>query len=278
MAIQGGPFELLGKDGCILRGRHDLAPGGARAHCVIVHGLGEHQARYERLTEWLNHRGVGVTRYDQRGHGKSDGPRGGLHGDDDLSQDLCAVLGMLAGQGVGRPLLLGHSLGGLVVASVLTRQAHLVGAVVLSSPALALWLNPFQRLLLASVPRVVPNLRVDNALKVERISHDPDVVAAYRKDPLVHRKAAARLVAWMVREQAAVLAAARGIQVPMLLMEAEDDQLVNPAGSRAFAAAAPATWLTHRPIGGAWHEIFNEASPWRDHALRNLSEWLDRIV
>jgi alpha-beta hydrolase superfamily lysophospholipase len=143
---------------------------------------------------------------------------------------------------------------------------------------LALWLNPFQRLLLASVPRVVPNLRVDNALKVERISHDPDVVAAYRKDPLVHRKAAARLVAWMAREQSAVLAAAPGIQVPVLLMEAEDDQLVNPFGSRAFAAAAPSAWLTHRPIGGAWHEIFNEASPWRDHALRNLSEWLDRIV
>ena len=43
---------------------------------VVVHGLGEHGERYRHLAEWFTPLGATVYAMDQRGHGKSGGPRG----------------------------------------------------------------------------------------------------------------------------------------------------------------------------------------------------------
>jgi alpha-beta hydrolase superfamily lysophospholipase len=276
------PFELKRPDGCVLRGfdyaAHAEKSGTPRGRFVIVHGLGEHQGRYLNVIEFLLAHGFNVTTYDVRGHGSSDGPRGGLPQDDALVQDLRAQIARVTETDGVKPYVLGHSLGGLTVASLITRSPELVRAAVLSSPALALWLNPFQKLLVATLPKITPNLRVDNGLKIDGLSHDLAVVATYKKDPLVHRKAAARLVAWMVREQAYVYAQAAQLAVPTLLMWAENDQLVHPHGSQMVAAAANHTMLTARQIGGAFHEIFNEGPPFKAHAFRNFDEWLAKSL
>ena len=68
-----------------------------------------------------------------------------------------------------------------------------VDALVLSSPALDPGLNLVQRLMLAVLPKLMPNLRVGNGVKPQFVSHDPAVVAAYRADPLVHDRISGRL-------------------------------------------------------------------------------------
>ncbi|MGZ8494054.1 MAG: serine aminopeptidase domain-containing protein, partial [Gemmatirosa sp.] len=45
---------------------------------LLVHGLGEHTGRYERLAQRLNAWGFLVRGYDQYGHGQSEGGRGAL--------------------------------------------------------------------------------------------------------------------------------------------------------------------------------------------------------
>ena len=67
----------------------------------------------------------------------------------------------------------------------------------MSSPALDPGLNPFQKLLLAVLPRLAPDLRVGNGLNADYISHDPAVVAAYKADPLVHDRISARLAVFI---------------------------------------------------------------------------------
>ena len=64
----------------------------------------------------LNAWGWSVLGYDQRGHGRSDGPRGGLGADDDLLHDLAAVIDAVRAALPGPLVLLGHSMGGLVAA------------------------------------------------------------------------------------------------------------------------------------------------------------------
>ena len=49
----------------------------------------------------------------------------------------------------------------------------------------------------------------------------------------------------------------------------------NPAGSRAFAAAAPAQVLSSQCFESLYHEIFNEAEPGRSQVLAALRAWLD---
>jgi alpha-beta hydrolase superfamily lysophospholipase len=233
--------------------------------------------RYAALAQALNSWGYAVRAYDQYGHGASQGPRGGLPTATKLLDDLALLVDHTrATVAAGRPLLLlGHSMGGLVAARFVALQRRPVDALVLSSPALDPGLNPVQKLLVAVLPSLFPNLRVGNGLDARLISHDPAVVAAYQSDPLVHDRIAARLARFIAEDSAAVLAATPGWVLPTLLLYAGADKLVNPAGSRAFAAAAPAQVLSSQCFEPLYHEIFNEAEPGRSQVLAALRAWLD---
>ena len=70
------PERLRTRDGLQLHLRH--WPARAARSVLIVHGLGEHIGRYEHVAAQLHADGWQVFGYDQRGHGRSEGPRGGL--------------------------------------------------------------------------------------------------------------------------------------------------------------------------------------------------------
>lgn len=250
-------------------------PAQARRGAVLlVHGLGEHAGRYEALAQRLNAWGFAVRGYDHYGHGDSSGPRGGLTSTLRLLDDLADLVDVTRARlRPGEPLvLLGHSMGGLVAASFVARRVRPVDALVLSSPALAIFLNPLQKLLLATLPRLAPNLRVSNRLKPEYLSHDAAVIAAHRTDQRCHDLISARLARFIADTGPATLARAAHWTTPTLLMWGEDDRIVNPAGSRAFAAAAPATVVRAQGFAGLYHEIFNETNA--EPVFATLRQWL----
>jgi alpha-beta hydrolase superfamily lysophospholipase len=146
-------------------------------------------------------------------------------------------------------------------------------ALVLSSPALAVNMNAFQRGLLAFGERFAPGLPAGNGLSPEWLSRDAEVVAAYRADPLVHDRITPRLVRFIIEAGLAAQAQAPNWQVPTLLMWGGADRCVPPAGSTRFAAAAPPLRVTAKPWPALFHEIFNE--PERAQVLQHLTDWLD---
>lgn len=245
-----------------------------RATVLVVHGLGEHGHRYDRFARRLNGWGFAVRSYDQYGHGDSGGVRGGLPQAARLIDDLGDIVESTRSRQPGVPLvLLGHSMGGLVAASAVLRGAVPVDALVLSSPALATRLNALQKMLMAVVPRIAPNLAVGNGLDPSYLSHDAAVVAAYRADPRVHDRITGRLAAFIQEEGARVRAAAPHWALPTLLLYAGDDRLVDPAGSREFAERAPSDVVTTQCFPGLWHEILNERESEPVYAA--LRQWLD---
>jgi len=252
------------------------APGRARAVVVVVHGLGEHAGRYHGLAECLHEWGFAVWAHDHYGHGESSGPRGGLPSELRLVDDLALVVDDARRENPGLPVvLLGHSLGGLVVASLIARGVRHVNAAVLSSPGLDPGLNGFQKLLLAVLPRIAPDLRVGNGLDDNYLSHDPAVVQAYRDDPLTHDRIGGRLARFLAYEGEAVQQRAANWPVPTLLLYAGDDRLVRPAASRAFAAsAAPSGKVEAQCFDTLYHEIFNELEA--DPVFEALQRWLNR--
>jgi alpha-beta hydrolase superfamily lysophospholipase len=253
-----------------------LPPGVVlRGVVILVHGLGEHAGRYERLAGLLNEWCFAVRGYDQYGHGESSGGRGRLPSATRLLDDLADVIESTRQRiGAGVPLIvLGHSLGGLVAASVAALSPKAMQGLVLSSPAFDAGLNQVQKLLLSALPRFAPNLGLSNGLDPDFLSHDEEVVAAYRADPLVHDRISPRLGSFIAESGPEVIARAADWRVPTLLMYAGADQLVDPRGSRAFAAAAPPQLVTSCCFDGLFHEIFNEADPQPVFAL--LQQWLD---
>ncbi len=254
-----------------------LTKAPVRGVVLIVHGLGEHAWRYDPVAKRLNDWGFAVRAYDQYGHGESMGQRGALPSNDRLLQDLAEVVDeSRARMHASTPLIiLGHSMGGLVAARFAALQLRTMEGLVLSSPALDAGLNGLQKLLLAVLPKLAPNLRLGNGLDPNHLSHDADVVARYKADPLVHDRISARLGAFIAETGPVVIADAPRWSVPTLLLYAGADKLVNPAGSRAFASAAPASVVTSRCFETLYHEIFNEATPEAMQVYSQLEAWLD---
>lgn len=242
---------------------------------VLVHGLGEHAGRYGEVAAHLHQWGFAVRAYDHQGHGQSEGPRGDLLRPGSLQADLCRVIDDTRQRPalVDTPLiLLGHSMGGLVVARTLAEQLRSVDAAVLSSPAFGAFPNFFQKILLSTLPGVVPHLRVDNGLKVEFVSRDPDVVKAYKADALVHRRISVGLAAWILENGEKTLHDAAKWQVPTLLMYAGQDKLVNAQASADFAHAAPQAVVQAQCFEAMYHEIFNDL--YRAQVFTALKRWL----
>jgi len=205
-----------------------------RGLVVLVHGLGEHAGRYGAVAEQLNTWGFAVRGYDHYGHGESAGPRGGLSSDTRLLDDLADMIECTRARlPPGLPLvLLGHSMGGLVAARLVSLNLCPVDALVLSSPALDAGLSPVQKLLVSTLPSIAPNLRVGN------------------------------------------VAAAPTWAVPTLLMWAGADRLVSPAGSQAFAQAAPPAVVQSHCFENAFHELFNETPEYATPVFDTLRDWL----
>lgn len=254
-------------------------PAGQRPRSLVlvVHGLGEHAGRYAGLAADLNAWGHAVRAYDQRGHGQSSGARGAAPQPHTLVHDLAEVVDHSRASHSGLPVvLLGHSLGGVVAARFVSLGLRAVDGLVLSSPALDPGMSALQKWLLAWLPKVAPWLRVGNGLDTRYLSHDPAVAQAYRRDPLVHDRIGVAIARFLAEDGPATIAAAPAWQVPTLLMYAGDDRLVNPEGSRRFAAAAPPHVVTTEPFEAMYHELFHE--PDRGLVFECLRRWLELRV
>lgn len=276
-APEGTREEQRMADGQRLVRRHWVLPGATRA-ALLVHGLGEHCGRYGRFAAWLNARGYDVLSYDQRGHGLTPGQRAALAHPDDLLDDLAAVYADYAAQAPALPLLIGCSMGGMVTTRAVLDGRVTPAGLVVTSPAFRSHASPWLQRLAAVLTRVTPNLPLRTGLPSDHLSHDPAVNAGFRDDPLCTGRITPRLADFIFRAGPSCIADAARLAVPTLLLAAGADWHVDPAGSRAFAAAACNTGhLTTRHFDTLYHELLNEAEPGRSQVLKQLGDWLARL-
>ncbi len=245
-----------------------------RGTVLIVHGLGEHAERYVRLAADLATAGWAVQAFDQRGHGASEGARGDIATPTSLQDDLALLLDTLNDERAPRPLvLLGHSMGGTVAASLLADgRGDGVEALVLSSPAFDLGLDALQKIRLAVGARLRPHRAVGSGLSPQSISRDAQVVRDYIDDTRVHDRVTPLLARSIVSAGRRVQGSAAQWRLPTLLLWSGADRCVSPRGSAAFAAAAPKYFVRRRCFDGLAHEIFNE--PERDFVVGALIDYL----
>jgi alpha-beta hydrolase superfamily lysophospholipase len=262
---------------------HDWPVERRRGSALIIHGLGEHGALYAHVAAALNGLGVAVRAYDHRGFGRSGGPRATIPSLNALIDDATQVFDAFAAEAKAAgesapPFLIGHSMGGAIAARAVTGGWIRPHGLVLSSPALRTRLPALQRFAIRAASHVVPNLVLPHGLPLDKVSHDPAVVAAAKADPLCHTKATLRLVAFILDAGENSRRDAARIDVPTLLLVAGDDRLVDADGSREFAAVMPPALCTIHEYPGLYHEVFNEREPDRARVLGDLSAWIAKRI
>jgi alpha-beta hydrolase superfamily lysophospholipase len=268
--------------------KHTALPGRVwcaerpRALVAIVHGLGEHGARYAATADALVDRRFSVVALDLPGHGEAPGPRGDFASWIDVRDRIVPLMFTVTRGLPGQPLdlpvvLLGHSMGGLMALDYALAHPKTLLGVVASAPALRSDPPPPLKVALGKVARLVqPSAGFPNGIKDEDISRDPEVVAARRNDPLVHDRISPRTYFAFLEARERVMRESHRLQVPTLLLQGAADKVVDPKGTLEFTVSAPHELVRLITYRDAYHEIFNDLC--RDQVMKDLVGWLDAIV
>jgi lysophospholipase len=253
----------------------------AKATVALVHGQGEHCGRYVHVAAALNAAGYDVVSGDLPGHGRSGGLRGHIDRFDAFVDVAASWIEAARARRPDAPIfLLGHSVGGLIAARLLEMSpiAGMLSGAVLTSPAFRLRfpIPAWKEALGRRLDGVLPRLRMPSGLKEQRVTRSEDIARATTADPLMVYVASVRFYNELLRAQAAALAEAGSISLPVLLLHGGADEIIAPEPSLDFGARLASPDKDVRLLPGLHHEVMNE--PERDDVLRDIVGWLDRHV
>ncbi|MBN2851031.1 MAG: lysophospholipase [Erysipelotrichaceae bacterium] len=241
-----------------------------KATLVIAHGLAEHLGRYDEFAAKLNEWGYNVLRYDQRGHGHSEGERGYLASYSHLFLDCNEIVEAAKEAFPDLPVLLfGHSMGGYTATGYAILYPRHVKGIVFSGP-LTLDTAGILRSIDLSLD---PHIQTPNAL-ADAICSDRKVVEDYQNDPLTLKSIALGLMQEIARSVPWIDAHLNEVVDPILVLHGEKDALVNVKDSEELYLRSASTDKTRNVFDGLWHEILNEQR--REEVYHVIHEWLDR--
>lgn len=247
-----------------------------RAVVILAHGFGEHARRYDHVTQRFADAGLITYALDHRGHGRSGGKRVYLKSMDEYTADFASLVGIATREHPDLPrIVLGHSMGGAIVFSYGTEHQGDYDLMVLSGPAIAAQaaVSPLLAMAGKAVGAVLPGVPVQE-LDATAVSRDPEVVAAYRADPLVHQgKVPAGVARALLLVGEAMPRRANGLTTPLLVVHGEQDRLVLASGSEHLAECVASEDVHLKIYPGLYHEVFNE--PERDRVLDDVIAWIE---
>jgi len=263
------------RDGTQLHERVWPAEGKAQATVVIVHGYGEHIGRYDETARKLAEAGFNVRGLDLRGHGQSGGVRGFCRHFDEYLEDVDAAVARARPEGL--PVyLLGHSFGGLIAPHYAMRHGDGLSGLLLTSPFWKLALAvPAAKVWAGKVAsRLLPKLSLPSGLRGTDVSRDPEIAAAYDRDPLNNRNATARWFTEAAAAQETLLVRAPQLTLPLLLIAGEADRVAAAPQARVVFERIGSQDKTLHMLPGQYHEVLNEPRADRDKTVAEIVVWL----
>ncbi len=279
--------------------------GEAKAVIQVLHGLGEHSARYERFATVAAERGIAVVAHDHRGHGP-DAARRGAFGPEKgwslLEADALAVRDHIAAAYPDTPVvLLGHSMGSFLAQTFAMHYGARLDGLILSAST---WPSKLQ-LLPGRIAASLAALRVGRnghselldtlgfggfnrpfepaRTPMDWLSRDPDEVDKYVDDPLCGGPFSAGLWCDFLGGMLGIAgdSAIHRIpsDLPILITGGTDDPVGGEKGMGALMLHYAQTMhsrLTLKMYDGARHELLNETN--RDEVMADWLDWTTRTT
>jgi alpha-beta hydrolase superfamily lysophospholipase len=243
---------------------------------ILCHGYAEHARRYDHVAERFGEAGLITYAIDLRGHGRSGGKRVYLKDISEYTADFHHLVGIAtAAHPELKRVVLGHSMGGGVVFAYGVEHPDDYAAMVLSGPAVYAQdaVSPVMVVVAKVLGSILPGLPVEN-LPADAVSRDPEVVAAYEADPLVHHgKLPAGIAKALIGIGETMPQRAAAITAPLLVVHGGQDKLIPVAGSERLVECVGSPDVHLKVYPELYHEVFNE--PERAVVLDDVVSWIE---
>jgi alpha-beta hydrolase superfamily lysophospholipase len=243
---------------------------------ILCHGYAEHARRYDHVAERFGEAGLVTYAIDLRGHGRSGGKRVYLKKISDYTDDFHHLVGIAtAAYPELKRVVLGHSMGGGVVFTYGVEHPDDYAAMVLSGPAVHAQdaVSSVMTVVANVLGSILPGLPVED-LPADAVSRDPEVVAAYEADPLVHHgKLPAGIAKALIGVGSTMPQRAAALTAPLLVVHGGQDKLIPVDGSRRLIECVGSADVNLKVYPELYHEVFNE--PERAGVLDDVVSWIE---
>lgn len=271
--MQRNDRTVTADDGIELYVRQFAPAAPSTRTLVIVHGASEHGGRYEHVAGDFVERDWNVVAIDLRGHGKSGGPRTHVSHFQRYVTDIATVLDHLEIP-AAQTALLGHSMGGLVSIRFAQLLPQRISCLIAMSPLLGL--NVVVPKTTVAVGKmlslVAPRWRFRSRVDPADTTRCPDALERRFNDPLIHRSVTAGWFFQMKRALRAAWRDAHKLTVPLLVMQAGQDRIVDPLVVEPWLRTSGSDDVTYKCLEDSLHELLNEPD-WRNTAAI-IADWL----
>ncbi|GAO28016.1 alpha/beta hydrolase [Geofilum rubicundum] len=267
-------FNLVSKDGTVLRGHFWKPNGYPVATICLVHGIGEHAGRYDHWARRFCQQGIMVYALDYRGHGASEGKRGHVNSMTELMDDLGVLVRRCKRNWGEIPgFIYGHSMGGNLVLNYLNvRRQDFTGGII-SSP----WLKlvhppkPIWQKLGQWLDGLIPGWVLSTGIKSSQMTSVLSEREETDKDSLMHGRISIRLFNEVNRSSQRLLGDQVHIHIPLLLFHGERDPITHMEGSARFFENHKDICTFHT-YADALHELHRE--PMADEVFKDIMDWV----
>ena len=246
---------------------------------ILFHGGHEHSGRFTSMIEMLDLKDYMCFACDARGHGRSDGVGDYSKSFDALVKDADIFIKHVLNRyslSMANVILLGHSLGGLVVASYVMDYNPGIQAMILSSPIFKVRTYvPFDRFFLGLLERLRPSSYVNSYVVASMLTHDKKEIEERRRDPLIRRPIGTKMLLSAIEEGERLIQRASEIRIPTLILSAGTDWVAHLSAEKEFfkRIGSPSKEMIVYP--GFFHEILHEQD--RHKPIQKIRSFLETI-
>ncbi len=256
-------------------------PGSVFKTLIIgSHGFTANSGIYFNIGLEFASLGYGFCMHDQRGHGRtaSNLDKGYVNSFNEFLEDL-EYFTLFARERYGgeKVVLLGHSMGGLIVLLYAGKIGRVGDAVVGCSPAVKIPVKKTHRLLLAVLSAVTPRKKIrfsSSSGTSEEI--DKEVKNLIKDSDLALKEVSARLLHELLKAQEEFWKYVDKIRMPVLLVHGKKDSLI-PAEACVRTYESLRTEIKELKIyENMGHNLFHEPG-WRE-IIKDIARWVENTV
>jgi len=269
--------EFIGVDNTNLYYQAWIPDNEPKAVIILLHGFASHSGRLINVVNALVPLNYIIFANDHRGHGKSGGKTNFVKSIDQYVEDERIFYDVVKEKSPNLPIfMLGHSMGAGITFYFAQKYENLLKGIIISGVGTKYGGDDISekiKSLAKKISKFAPKFSVNTGLNPNLLSHDTEVVRAYKEDPLVHYKKTTVGQANAMFESFNKLPNIVGdIHCPILIQKGLADATVT--GYDEMKIALKSENITIQEYEGLYHEIYNESEKDRQHVLKDLSNWL----